>query len=126
MGNQRYYEQLVVWQEAHNLCMSVYNILPRFPIEERFGLCSQIRRSAYSVPMNIVEGNAKRSAKDRLHFLQHSEGSLEELDYQLLLSKDLGYITIEQLEALRNDIRKVSFLITKFRSGITSSRVLQS
>jgi len=116
--SSRLYEKLVVWQEAHKLCLSVYKLLPQFPSEERFCLCNQIRRSAYSVPMNIVEGNSKRSSKEKLHFIEHSEGSLEELDYQLFLSRDLKYITSEQFELFRNHIRRVSYLLTRFRAGI--------
>ena len=85
----RPYEQLIVWQEAHKLCLDVYALIPQFPIEERFCLCSQIRRAAYSVPMNLVEGNSKRSWKEKARYVEIAEGSLEELDYQLLLSKDL-------------------------------------
>ena len=98
--------------------MVAYSLLPNFPSEERFALCSQIRRSAYSVPMNIVEGNKKRSKKDKLHFMEHSEASLEELDYQLYLSRDLGYIREKQFQEFRLMIGKVSYLLTQFRSGI--------
>lgn len=118
---QRHYETLIVWQEAHKLCMHAYDVLLHFPDEEKFALCSQIRRASYSVPMNIVEGNTKRSAKQKLQFIEYSEGSLEELDYQLLLSRDRGYITSEQFENFRNDIGKVSYLLTQFRKGISKS-----
>ncbi|MDD5103585.1 MAG: four helix bundle protein [Candidatus Peribacteraceae bacterium] len=115
---KRHYEQLIVWQEAHKLCLRVYELVDRFPSKERFGLCSQMRRSASSVPTNIVEGNVKRSAREKLHFIEHAESSLEELDYQLFLSRDLGYITSEEFESLRGDINRVSYLLTKFRAGI--------
>ncbi len=114
----RHYETLIVWKEAHNLCKKVYKLLPSFPAYERYCLCQQMRRSAYSVPMNIVEGNIKRSCKDKLHFIEHAEGSLEELDYQLLLSHELGYIPLNKLEELRNDINRVSYLMKQFRDGI--------
>ena len=114
----RHYETLIVWQEAHKLCMSAYKIIQKYPTDERFCLCSQIRRSAYSVPMNIVEGNKKRSAKEKLHFVEHAEASLEELDYQLYLSRDLGYISDGEFGKFRSDIGKVSYLLTKFRTGI--------
>ena len=68
--------------------------------------------------MNIVEGNVKRSTKDKLHFLQHAEGSLDELDYQISLSFRLGYLSSEQSENIRSKIRKVSYLIHRFRIGI--------
>lgn len=114
----RPYEQLIVWQEAHKLCLDVYALLPQFPMEERFCLCSQIRRAAYSVPMNIVEGNSKRSWKEKARYAETSEGSLEELDYQLLLSRDLKYIAPKQFAEFRQKIGKVSYLLTQFKTGI--------
>lgn len=114
----RHYEKLIVWKEADQLCIDVYNLLPQFPKEERFCLCNQMRRAAYSIPMNIVEGNVKRSAKDKLNFIQHAEGSLDELDYQLSLSSRLGYISKEQFERFRNKIVKLGYLLNRFRSGI--------
>lgn len=69
--------------------------------------------------MNIVEGNMKRSKKDRMHSIEHAEGSLEELDYQLFLSKELGYVTEERREEIGNLLRKVSYLLTKFREGVS-------
>ncbi|MCF7844797.1 MAG: four helix bundle protein [Kiritimatiellales bacterium] len=116
--SKRPYQDLVVWKEADALCLDVYKLLPIFPPEERYALCAQIRRSATSVPTNIVEGNMKRSDKERLHYLEHAEGSLEELDYQLSLSARLNYITSEQYEKLNNQVGKVSYLLHKFRSGI--------
>ena len=117
---KRLYEDLIVWQEAHRLCVDVHSLYPQFPQHERRELWSQIHRAAYSIPMNIVEGNSKRTKKSRLNFMSHSEASLEELDYQLLLSRDLKYITTEQFESFRLKIGKVSYLLTKFRMGIES------
>lgn len=114
----RPYEQLIVWKEAHQLCLDIYKLLPQFPTEERYCLCSQIRRAACSVPMNIVEGNFKRSWKEKARYMEISEASLEELDYQLLLSKDLKYITDKQFEEFRLKVGKVSYLLTQFNSAI--------
>ncbi len=115
---EKHYEKLIVWKEADQLCMDIYALMKQFPMEERFALCNQMRRSAYGIPMNIVEGNVKRSAKDKLNFLQHAEGSLDELDYQLSLSRRLGYITKIQENTLREKTRKLGYLLTKFRAGI--------
>ncbi|MDP6574946.1 MAG: four helix bundle protein [Candidatus Peribacteraceae bacterium] len=115
---KRPYHNLIVWQEADELCLQAYRLLPNFPSDERFALCSQIRRSASSIPMNIVEGNSRRSIKDRLHFIEYAEGSLEELDYQLSLSMRLGYITKKRHEELEDQIGKVGYLLTQFRKGI--------
>jgi len=90
------YEQLEVFQKSHSLVLSIYDLTTTFPKDEKFRLVDQMIRSAYSIPSNIVEGNSKNTTKDYLNFLYMSRGSLHELKYFLLLSKDLNYIS-EQL-----------------------------
>jgi four helix bundle protein len=90
--------KLLVWKRSHELALKVYEITKEFPKEEQFGLTSQIRRAAVSIPSNIVEGKARNSTRDYLRFLLISRGSLEEVKYQLLLSKDLKYISNDSLE----------------------------
>ena len=92
MQHERPYEKMVVWREAHVLCLRVYELTKKFPPEERFRLVNQMCKSASSVPTNITEGNAKRSTKEKLHFFEIAEASLEELHYQCRLSLDLNYI----------------------------------
>jgi len=87
------FEDLLVWQRAHELTLAVYRMTSRFPSEERFGLVSQMRRAAVSVPANIAEGFKKRSRPDKVKFCNISQGSLEDLCYYLILSRDLGYVT---------------------------------
>jgi len=87
------FEDLSVWQKAHQLVLQVYRITGSFPAEERFGLSSQMRRAAVSVPANLAEGFKKRGVKDKLNFYNIAQGSLEELRYYLILSKDLGYLS---------------------------------
>lgn len=84
--------KLIVWQKSHELVLKVYEITKGFPREELFGLTSQIRRAAVSVPSNIVEGKARGSNKEYKRFLLIARGSLEEVKYQLLLAKDLKYV----------------------------------
>jgi four helix bundle protein len=86
------FEDLSVWQKAHQLVLSVYRVTGSFPGEERFGLTSQMRRAAVSVPANLAEGFKKRGVRDKLNFYNIAQGSLEELRYYLILSKDLGYV----------------------------------
>jgi four helix bundle protein len=87
------FEDLLVWQRAHALTLTVYRMTARFPAEERFGLVSQMRRAAVSVPANIAEGFKRRSRPDKVRFYNISQGSLEELRYYLVLSRDLGYVS---------------------------------
>lgn len=84
--------KLIVWQKSHELALKVYEITNSFPQNEVFGLTSQIRRASVLVPSNIVEGKARGSNKDYKRFLLMARGSLEEVKYQLLLSRDLKYI----------------------------------
>lgn len=87
----RSFQELVVWQKAHQFVLDVYRLTRSFPADERFGLTSQLRRAAVSVPANIAEGFPKRSANDKVRFFNIAQGSLEEAHYYLLLAKDLGY-----------------------------------
>ncbi len=86
------FEDLEVWKKAHMLLIEIYNITRKFPSEEKFGLVSQMRRSAISIAANIAEGFKRRTSKDKSNFYNISQGSLEELNYFLILSVDLGYL----------------------------------
>ncbi len=114
--HERPYQKLPVWQEAHKLCLWVYETTKSFPSDEKFALVSQMRRSASSVPTNITEGNVKKSNKDKGHFMETAHASLEELHYWCYLSKDLKYITEAQFEAADALIQNVSIQLTKFRN----------
>ena len=87
------FEQFKVLQESHELVLQVYEITKQFPNEEKFGLVSQMRRAAVSVPANIAEGFKRRGIREKIRFYNISEGSLEELKYYFILAKDLGYLT---------------------------------
>jgi len=97
MGNAKSFKDLVVWQKAHQLVIEIYKMAKLFPQEEKFGLVSQMRRAAVSIPANIAEGFIKRSIKDKSNFYNMAQGSLEELKYYIILSKDLGYAKDENL-----------------------------
>jgi four helix bundle protein len=84
--------QLLVWQKSHALVLDVYKLTRSFPREEMFGLTSQMRRAATSVPANIAEAFKKRSRSDKVRILNISQGSLEELRYYFILAADLGYL----------------------------------
>jgi four helix bundle protein len=112
------YQKLIVWKEAHALCLAVYALTANYPQRELYGLVAQMRRSSASVPTNIVEGNGRRSKLQKLHFMEIAETSLDELDYQLLLSKDLIYLNEKDFESVLNILRRVKYLLSQFRSGI--------
>jgi four helix bundle protein len=90
-GEIRSYRDLLIWQKGMALAKQVYGMTRAFPGDERFGLTAQMRRAAVSVPSNIAEGQARRGRKEFVQFLSHAEGSLAELDTQLMLGVELGY-----------------------------------
>ncbi|MHC4476361.1 MAG: four helix bundle protein [Planctomycetota bacterium] len=94
------FRELKVWQKAHGLVLDLYKITKTFPSDERFGIVSQLRRAASSIPSNIVEGFKRRTKKDFAHFVNMAESSLEETKYGLLLSFDLGYLKKRDFDSL--------------------------
>lgn len=104
------FHEIIAWQKAHLLVLEIYKITKTFPKTELFGLTSQMRRCAVSIPSNLVEGFKRRSTKDSIYFYNISEGSLEELKYQLILSCDLKYIspaTLQDLQSFTNEVGKL-------------------
>lgn len=114
----RPYQKLIAWQEAHQLCLLAYRATKLFPMDERFALVDQMRRSSSSVPTNIAEGNSRRTKKDHAKFLTIAVASLEELHYQFLLARDLEYITEEQYNAADDHIQRTGFLIGRLRASL--------
>jgi len=112
------FQELIVWQKAHKFVLLVYKMTKSFPKEELFGLTSQFRRAAISIPANIAEGYRKRGKADKARFLNISEGSLEECKYYLILAKDLGYSEIKNENELAEEISK---LLNAYSNKILSS-----
>jgi len=86
------YEDLIVWQKGMELAKEIYRLTGKFPSSERFGLVAQLQRAAVSVPSNIAEGQSRRSTGEFRQFLYQALGSLAELDTQLILARELGYL----------------------------------
>jgi four helix bundle protein len=107
----RNYKDLKVWQRSYQLCLEIYKITKRFPKEERYSLISQIRRAAVSVPCNIAEGYGRKKTPEYIRSLYIAYGSNCELETQVLLSGDLGYINTEKLKKLQNDIGEVERML---------------
>jgi four helix bundle protein len=104
------FRDLNVWQRAYELTLNLYRATKRFPKEETFGLTSQIRRAAASVPANIAEGYERNHRKEYLQFLFIAKGSLGELDTYLLLARDIGYLSnadFDQANATRHETMKM-------------------
>jgi len=101
------YKKLVVWELAHIITLEIYKVTKLFPKDELFSLTNQIRRAAYSVPMNLAEGCGRYSQADKANFFQISLGSLHELEYSVILSKDLGYLNEEDFDNLFKKINEV-------------------
>jgi four helix bundle protein len=85
------FTDLVAWQKAHQLALQIYQLTKDFPADERFGLVNQMRRAAVSISSNIAEGYGRGTAKDKVHFYLMAQGSLYEIESQLLIALDLGY-----------------------------------
>ena len=101
------HKDLRVWQQSIELVTSIYMITKTFPKEEMFGLVSQMRRAAVSVPSNIAEGYARGTDRENLHFLRISSGSMSEVETQLLLSLNLGYLSQESYDELSENLTSV-------------------
>jgi four helix bundle protein len=112
------FEDLDVWKNAHQFVLTVYKLTNQFPKEELFGLTSQFRRAAISIPANIAEGYKKRGIKDKLRFYNISEGSGEECRYYLILSKDLGYISLGDFEKYNSLLTSVSKQLSAYSNAI--------
>ncbi|NOX53611.1 MAG: four helix bundle protein [Planctomycetes bacterium] len=111
----RRFQDLVVWQKAHAMVLLLYRITASFPKTELYGLTSQMRRAAISIPANIAEGFKKRGRRDKLRFLNIAQGSLEEVRYYLILARDLGYGEYEDEFAV---VDEVSRLLEAYMRGI--------
>ena len=112
------FEDLVVWQKAHQFVLSVYRLSRTFPRSETYGLSSQFRRAAVSIAANIAEGFRKRGKADKLRFFNIAQGSLEESRYYLILARDLEY---GDVAALRTLLEEVSKLLEAYSQAILNS-----
>ncbi|MDR1963456.1 MAG: four helix bundle protein [Planctomycetaceae bacterium] len=117
MGNVRNYRDLIAWQKAMELTEKVYRATRTFPREEIYGLTSQVRRAAVSIPSNIAEGQARKSTPEFLHFLSIACGSRAEIETQIMIAKRLQYI--DDVEA--NEILSLSSEVSSLLNGLINS-----
>lgn len=100
----RDFKELAVWKRSHELTIEIYRVTQKFPREETFGQVSQIRRAAASIPTNIAEGCERQTNAEFANFLNIASGSASEVEYEVLLAKDIGYLTNEQYERFTKEI----------------------
>ena len=112
------FRDLIVWRKAHELALAVYRFTGSFPRQETYGLSSQMRRAAVSIPANIAEGFRKRSRADKARFMNTAEASLEESRYYLILAQDLGY---GETGKLMTALEEVSRLLNAYARALLTS-----
>ncbi len=114
MTTIKVFTELQVWQKAHTLVLFVYKVTNQFPKSELFGLTSQIRRSAASVPTNIVEGFRRKELRDSIKFYNIADASLEETKYHFILAHDLHYLKESEYNQARSQCEEVGKLLTRW------------
>jgi four helix bundle protein len=112
------YKKLVVWQRAHRFVLSAYKTLPSFPSAEKYALTSQLRRALVSVPTNLVEGRSRHSAPSFAAFIDVAGSSAAEVEYLLLLSRDLGYLEEVRHAPLATDIDEIRRMLGALHSQV--------
>ena len=105
------FEKLTVWQKSRKLSFVIYKVTKAFPKEEVFDLTSQMRRSAISISSNIAEGSGRHSAKDKARFSEIAYGSALELLNQIILSKDLEFVSNENYNEIRSEIEEITSML---------------
>jgi len=118
--NTRSYKDLVVWQKGITLATTVYGLTQKYPSAEKFGLVAQMRRAAVSIPSNIAEGQARHTTGEFIQFISHAEGSVAELDTQLILSIELEFCGAESGEPVFRLIGELRKMLNVLRRKLSS------
>ena len=111
MGNIKSYKDLIAWQKSIALVTDVYSLTKKFPIDERYGLVSQLNKAVISVPSNIAEGWGRELSKNYLQFLRIARGSLMEVETMVLISKNLNFISEKEFIETQNKIEEVGKIL---------------
>ena len=115
------FKNLKVWVKAHQLTLAVYQKSRPFPKDEMYGLTSQLRRAACSIGANIAEGCGRRSDGEMRRFLQIARGSANELEYHVLLAKDLGFLSLEDFKDLETRVLEVQRMLASLTARVSSA-----
>jgi four helix bundle protein len=119
----RNYRELKVWQKSYQLCLDVYRVTKGFPGDEKYGLTSQIRRAAVSIPSNIAEGYGRKTTPDYVRSLYLAYGSNCELETQISLAADLGYLKPQEREKLQGDITELERMLKALIRSLEKRRL---
>jgi four helix bundle protein len=122
----RNYRDLQVWGKAHNLTLELYRISRQFPQEETYGVTSQLRRAAVSIGANLAEGCGRRTSTELARFVRIAMGSASELDYHLLLCRDLGFIIGDDFTSSAAKLTEVRKMLTSFLQSVEEQIETQS
>ena len=112
------FKELIIWKKSRQFCSSIYLITSIFPSDEKFGLTNQLRRACVSIPSNIAEGSSRKSNKEFGRFLEIAICSAYEIETQLLIATDLGFLEIEKQETLTNQLEEIIKMVSKFKSSL--------
>ena len=109
------FKKLIVWQKSRIFVKDIYILTQKFPAEEKFGLISQIRRAAVSIPSNIAEGAGRNTKNDYAHFVDIANGSACEVETQLYIALDLNYISQQEFEKINSDLQDIEKMLYNFK-----------
>lgn len=112
------FKNLKVWRVSHELTIEIYRITKSFPRDEMFGITSQLRRAASSIPANIAEGSGRKSDRELVRFLQIARGSASELEYHLILARDFEYLKIIEFSRLIRQLEPVQKMLTSLVQAV--------
>ena len=115
------FKELEIWKKSRKFCSDIYNVTSDFPAEEKFGLTNQLRRASVSIPSNIAEGSSRISQKDFSRFLEIAIGSTYEIETQLLIASDLGFLKADVLNNLTNSLEEIIKMTSRFRATLQTT-----
>jgi four helix bundle protein len=112
------FKELLIWKKSRLFCVEIYAFTSSFPNDEKFGITNQLRRASVCIPSNIAEGSSRNSNKDFSRFLEIAIGSAYEIETQLIIASDLGFLKSDESEILIEQLDEIIKMISKFRSTL--------
>jgi four helix bundle protein len=115
------FKELEIWKKSRKFCSEIYSVTAEFPSQEKFGLTNQLRRASVSIPSNIAEGSSRNSQKDFSRFLEIAIGSAYEIENQLLVASDLGFLNEENFNGLVSNLEEIIKMTSRFRATLKTA-----